>query len=231
MFRLIIPGLVAVACLLATAGRAMTGEPAAVVPVACVGDSITDGNSYVVPFQKLLGEGYQVVNCGRGGTTAQHQGDMPYWNTEQFTRVKECQPRIVTIMLGTNDTKPQNWRTAEECSKDLAEMVEIFQQLPSKPLVVLCLPPPAYQDAFGIRGAIIKDQLIPALRALAKAKAIPLLDIFTALSNHPECFFDGIHPNGDGAQLIAKTMTEGLAAIAKEKEKADKSPPKKAKKK
>lgn len=230
VFRVIISNLVAVACLLAAAGPAAAGEPAAVVTVACVGDSITEGNSYVVPFQRLLGNGYEVVNCGKGGTTAQHRGDFPYWNTEQFTRAKDCKPRIVTIMLGTNDTKPQNWHKAEEFVKDLNEMVVVFQQLPSQPLVVVCLPPPVYREGFDIRGGVLKDEVIPAVRALAKAKAIPLLDINTALANHPECFFDGVHPNGDGAEMIAKAMTEGLAAILKEKEKADKAPPKKAKK-
>jgi acyl-CoA thioesterase I len=214
--------LVAMAGLLASVGRASAVEPtSAVAPVACVGDSITEACGYPAELQKLLGSGYEVINCGRSGTTAQHQGDAPYWNTEQFARAKGCNPKIVTIMLGTNDTKAWNWHRPEDCTKDIAEMVEIFRQLPSKPLVVLCLPPPAYQDGYNIRGAVIKDELVPALRALAKAKAIPLLDINAALSNHAECFGDGIHPNMKGSELIAKTMGEGLAAILKEQAKAE----------
>src|SRR5438552_964968 len=88
-----------------------------VARVACIGDSITAGggtNSYPALLQKLLGDKYEVKNFGVSGTTLLKHGDHPYWNTKQFTDATQFDPNVVTIKLGTNDTKPQNMKFKDE---------------------------------------------------------------------------------------------------------------------
>src|SRR4051812_38761214 len=88
------------------------------VKVACVGDSITEGaglttpatQSYPARLQQLLGTNYLVKNYGVGGRTLLKQGDFPYWKEPAFTNSHTFGPNIVIIQLGTNDSKPQNWR-------------------------------------------------------------------------------------------------------------------------
>src|SRR5579859_6127947 len=94
--------------------------------VACVGDSITEGfaasnpatKSYPAQLQLLFGSQVSVKNFGRSGTTMLSQGfgDNPYENTLDYQNatnfVKGAPANAVVdviIMLGANDSKPNNW--------------------------------------------------------------------------------------------------------------------------
>ena len=86
--------------------------------VSCVGDSITFGaaikdrgkNSYPSQLQELLGDDYKVNNFGVNGATLLKRGDKPYWKLEAYKKALGSNPDIVIIKLGTNDTKPHNWK-------------------------------------------------------------------------------------------------------------------------
>ncbi|MCC8021594.1 MAG: GDSL-type esterase/lipase family protein [Akkermansia sp.] len=83
--------------------------------IACVGDSITYGsgisnretNSYPYFLQKLLGDGYEVVNFGNPGKTA---GDFPgqvgrwYGSTREHQEAVAFEGDIYVCNLGINDT-------------------------------------------------------------------------------------------------------------------------------
>jgi len=101
------------------------------VRVACIGDSITEGvgggvkpaTSWPAQLQGLLGASWQVGNFGVSGRTLLKQGDLPYWNDKAYQNALGFKPDVVIIMLGTNDTKPQNWKHEAEfvvfpCSSD-----------------------------------------------------------------------------------------------------------------
>lgn len=199
-------------------------EAAKKVRIACVGDSITYGagvekreeNSYPVVLERLLAGKATVVNAGRSGATLLKAGDLPYWTTPEFAAAKDAAPQIVVIMLGTNDTKPQNWDAHKgEYAADLTALIDTFRKLPSKPEVWLCLPPPAYQEQWGIRPAVIRDEVLPLVTKVAKENSVPTIDVFAALSNHPELFPDSIHPNAAGAEVLAKTVHTALTATKK----------------
>ncbi len=126
----------------------MTARAAEPIKVACVGDSITQGSgaqkgkSYPAQLQGLLGEGYQVGNFGVSGRTLLKKGDFPYWKEKKYQDALAMEPAIVVIMLGTNDTKPQNWKFEAEFDADYRELVKSFQALKSKPKVFVCRPVP-----------------------------------------------------------------------------------------
>lgn len=195
---------------------------AQVVKIACIGDSITEGtgldsplvNSYPVVLGKLLGTNYQTRNFGVSGRTLLRRGDFPYWAEAAFRNATNYAPDIVTIKLGTNDSKPYNWKFKDQFAQDLRDMIDVFASLPSKPKVVVCLPVPAYYVGFDISPEVIKNELIPILKRVAAEKGAMTVDLYAALSGRPELFPDGIHPNVPGAALIAKTLHGAIVKLA-----------------
>jgi acyl-CoA thioesterase I len=188
------------------------------VKVACVGDSITWGagidrreqNCYPAVLAKLLGAHFDTRNFGVNGATLLKNGDGPYWKTGAFKEVTDWQPDVVIIKLGTNDSKPQNWSHKDEFAGDLRAMLDHFASLRSKPKVWLCLPVPVYAEHWGINEPVVKGEVIPLIRLVAKERNLPVIDLHTALSDHPEFFPDQIHPNAAGAALMAMSVNVAL---------------------
>ena len=182
--------------------------------VACVGDSITFGsglagresNSYPAVLQQMLGDRFDVRNFGVSGATLLKKGDKPYWRMEAFTNALAFEPKIVVIKLGTNDSKPQNRTNIAGFDGDLRALVERFAALNSRPRIYLCLPVPVYQTQWGINEASVANEVIPALRRVAAEKKLPVIDLHSALANHPEMFPDFVHPNASGARRMAETV-------------------------
>ena len=186
------------------------------IRVACVGDSITFGarvkdrgkNSYPAQLQTLLGEKYKVNNYGVSGRTLLKKGDNPIWRHKAYKNAIAFNPNIVIIKLGTNDTKPQNWKHKDHFKNDLIAMVKQFQNLAAKPKVYLCKPVPAYQTRWGINDKTILEGVIPIVEVVAKEMKLEVIDLYTALSNKKEMFPDKIHPNAQGATVMAETIAK-----------------------
>ncbi|HTN75310.1 MAG TPA: GDSL-type esterase/lipase family protein [Pirellulaceae bacterium] len=216
--RFCVAGLSLVFCAILT----LPVDAAEKIRVACIGDSITFGagveqrekNNYPVKLGELLGDKYEVKNFGVSGATLLKHGDLPYWKLGEFKASTEWQPNIVVIKLGTNDTKPQNWKFAGEYATDLAALVDHFSKLNSKPRVYLCKPVPVYEAKWGINEQDLTQGVMPKLVAVAKEKEVQVIDLYTALSGAPQYFPDKIHPNAAGAAVIAKTV---FAAISEKK--------------
>jgi lysophospholipase L1-like esterase len=197
--------------------RAVT-TPAQVIKVACIGDSITQGsgvdnptvNAYPIVLGRLLGTNYETRNFGVSGRTLLRKGDYPYWNETAFRNATNCAPNLVTIKLGTNDSKPQNWVYKDQFGRDLGDMIDVFANLPSRPRVFVCLPVPAYGVGFNINPDIIKNEIIPIIKQVAKQKGATTVDLYTPLSGRPDLFPDLIHPNAAGAAIIASTLQGAL---------------------
>lgn len=192
------------------------------VKVACIGNSITygytienrDKDSYPAQLQALLGEGYDVQNYGNCGKTAQNDADDPYTKCPEYQQAKDFLPQIAVIKLGTNDSKPQNWVGVERFIKDLEALAVEFENLPSKPKIIICLPAKAYKVAWRIRDEVIQ-QLLPAIKKLAKKHHWPLINLYKKTSGKPELFPDGIHPNAEGAGIIAAEVKKVVVKVKK----------------
>jgi lysophospholipase L1-like esterase len=195
----------------------MTARAAEPIKVACVGDSITQGagaksgQSYPSQLQALLGDGYKVGNFGVSGRTLLKKGDFPYWKEKKYQDALAMEPAIVVIMLGTNDTKPQNWKFEAEFDADYRELVKSFQMLKSKPKVFVCRPVPVPgQGNYGINEENIQKE-IPRVDALAKELGCGVIDMHAALAKTPELLPDRVHPNTAGAGEMAKAAAKAIA--------------------
>jgi lysophospholipase L1-like esterase len=119
---------------------------------------------------------------------------------------------VVIIKLGTNDSKPPNWKHKSEYADDLTALVGHFQGLDSKPAIYLCRPAPVARDRWGINEKTVKGEIIPLIEQVAKDKGLSVIDIYSALKPHADLIPDGVHPNAAGAKILAKTVFDAVKA-------------------
>ena len=210
--------LLLVGCRSTRRGAINLEEYSRAVRIACVGDSITYGagvenreeNNYPAVLGAKLGRQFVVRNFGVSGATLQKAGDHPYWALPEFAQVSEFKPDLVLILLGTNDTKPQNWKNRQVFENDARALVEHFTGLAKKTKVWICLPVPVYATQWGINDETLYRDILPALAHVAQEKKLAVIDLYDALSNRPDLFPDKVHPNAKGAELIAHTIELAL---------------------
>ena len=204
-----------VICALASAWLAHAEAKKAPKRIACVGDSITYGaaikdrakNCYPAQLGRMLGDTFEVRNFGVNGATLLKKGDKPYWKLKAFADAHDFQPEVVVIKLGTNDSKPHNWKHKEEYVADYVALIESFRKLASKPTVWVCYPVPAYPGRWGITDKVMKEEVMPRIDEVAKKTGCKIIDLYAALSDKKEMFPDSVHPNAKGATLIAKAVS------------------------
>jgi len=192
------------------------------IRVACVGNSITEGfglkdkktQSYPAKLQELLGANYLVQNFGLSGHTMMNSTDRPYMNDKKWHRFQKAlasNPDIVTIKLGTNDSKtPYDSLLHADFIRDLNAMIDSFQALPSKPYIYLCLPVPADGEVWTIRDSVISGEVIPRIRAVAQERDLPVIDLYTPMKPFIDLLPDKIHPNAAGAMIIAEEIARRI---------------------
>lgn len=186
------------------------------IRVACVGDSITagvgaaSGESYPDQLGKMLGKRWEVRNFGVSGSTLLNHGDLPYQKQAAFQAALQYQPQVVIIMLGTNDTKPQNWALKGEFATDYKDLLGQFAKLPSKPRIFICRPVPVPgQGNYGINEAGVLEEA-PMIDKIAREMQAGVIDMYAALKDHLEMLPDRVHPNTAGATLMAKAAYKAL---------------------
>jgi acyl-CoA thioesterase-1 len=191
------------------------------IKVACVGDSITQGPAtpkgidYPSQLQNILGSGWQVANYGLGGCTLLRNGNKPYWKQKQLQKALSFKPDIVVIMLGTNDSKAQNWVHESEFISDYRDLVKLFQGLDSKPRIYLCRVPkviePNKYKITETNSVIIRQRT----DELAKEMNLTVIPTDQAYGNDLSVIQeknDNVHPNEKGFRELAQTVENVLIA-------------------
>lgn len=201
------------------------------IKVACVGDSITYGhgisdwakNNYPAQLQKILGDEYHVANFGSSGACVNPDGDQPYISREVYKDSLGYEADILVFMLGTNDSKPENWTGIDVFMKDYNELLNSYlkgEHRPSKIYVGLCAEAyytKEHNPATGIAGYDIQPGIVDEIALEIKDyfaaydATVEIIDVHTLTEEHPEWFEkDGIHPNNDGARAIAELVVDEI---------------------
>ena len=189
------------------------------IKVACIGDSITEGDlgggrgvnpatTYPTQLQELLGDRYEVKNFGKCGASLTRGSYYPYWDLSEFTASQEYQPDIVIIMIGVNDAWDGQWSNVKDrFESDYKDFVQVYKNLASQPIVYLTK----------VSGVSNQHQAVPEVNAIIERTAgelgTQLADMYTWEYNLPEedkpvLFPDGLHPNEVGYSMMAKQFKE-----------------------
>jgi lysophospholipase L1-like esterase len=189
---------------------------ASVTRVACIGDSITafdrGASSHPIKFNQLLGRDYYVLNAGSPGAGLLRNGPKPFSKSAQLAAVFRFQPHAVTINLGAYDSPSAVWDThKDELAADLGWLIDTLASMASKPRVFVCTPVPAWKksdssEAYGVRGAVIQNEIIPKLKATAQAKGATVLDLWTGYQPYQKLSPDGVVPNAEGQDTLAHLL-------------------------
>ncbi len=182
--------------------------------VACIGNSVTYGmthknpaeTSYPTQLQQLLGEGYEVRNFGHSGATLLSKGHRPYINLPEYKAALEFAPDIAVIHLGLNDTDPRNWPNyRDEFYGDYINIIEALREANPKVDIYICQMTPIFhwhrRFKSGTRDWYHQIQkLIPHI---AEYDMFELIDLSRHLYHRPDLMPDALHPNEQGASIIA----------------------------
>ncbi len=190
-------------------GIAVLSQPTPdVIRVACVGDSITEG-AYPYKLRSMLGSDYTVGNFGVSGSTVSKNSTIPYMSQEDFRRAMSFRPDIVVVMLGTNDANPEIAYNADVgFEEDYKELINCFQALEGVQQIYIVKSPPILSQNSAYNNTYLVNTVFPHIDNVADQLDLPTIDMYNSLGENPELFSDGVHPNNDGASIIANTIFE-----------------------
>ncbi|MEP7376886.1 MAG: GDSL-type esterase/lipase family protein [Chitinophagaceae bacterium] len=191
------------------------------IRVACVGNSVTYGmthknpqlSSYPSQLQSILGKTYEVKNFGVSGSTLLKNGHRPYYKTSAFADMLSFVPDVAVIHLGLNDTDPRDWPNyGNEFMTDYSWFINTIREANPSVKIFICRLSPIFSDhprfKSGTRDWFWQIQkLIPQI---AKANKTGLIDFHPPLYSHPDLLPDNLHPNEEGAAILAKTVYQKI---------------------
>ena len=200
-------------------GMSNTSEPKeGQIKVACVGDSTTYGhgisdwpkNNYPCVLQNLLGDKYHVNNYGVSSFAVQTGADRSYRSLPHYQESLAYDADYVVFMMGSNDSKPENWKGADAFEADLLSLLDTYGDAE----IILCTLPAAFFLEGQTEGVtnhdiqpLIVDEIAEITRGVAAERGYILIDIHALTSQHPEWFVkDGVHPSNEGAAAIAQEV-------------------------
>ena len=192
------------------------------IKVACIGNSVTYGyghdnpavTSYPSQLATMLGDNYEVGNFGKSGATLLRKGHRPYNEQEEFQRALDFVPDIAIIHLGLNDTDPRNWKYhKKEFISDYVSLIESIEEVNPNVDIFICRMTPIFhwhhrflkgtRDWYWDIQATIEN----IAENIAEVK---LIDLQELLYHRPDLMPDALHPNEEGARLIAKRVYSAI---------------------
>ena len=191
------------------------------IKVACIGNSVTYGmthknpaeTSYPIQLQQMLGEEYEVRNFGHSGATLLSKGHRPYINLPEYTAALEFAPDIAVIHLGLNDTDPRNWPNyRDEFYGDYMNIIEALREKNSKVEIYVCQMSPIFNWHRRFKSGT-RDwywQIQEVIKTIAENGNFELINLNRHLYNRPDLMPDALHPNEQGAEIIAKQVYSAI---------------------
>lgn len=192
------------------------------IKVACIGNSVTygyghenpDSTSYPSQLAVMLGDDYEVGNFGKSGATLLRKGHRPYNEQEEFKKALEFAPDIAIIHLGLNDTDPRNWKYYKrEFISDYVALIEAFEKVNPDVEIYICRMTPIFhwhhRFKKGTRDWYWEIQATIENIAYNIAE-VKLIDLQETLYHRPDLMPDALHPNPEGAKLIAQRVYSAI---------------------
>ena len=189
--------------------------------VACVGNSITYGyllenrtqDAYPSVLQRALGKAYLVGNFGKSGATLLNKGHRPYTQQDEYKQALAFAADIVVIHLGINDTDPRNWPNyRDDFVNDYLQLIASFKEVnPQARILLAQMSPISHRHPRCESGP--RDwhaEIQEAITMVARESQAQLIDFHAPLYSYPQLLPDGLHPNAEGAALLAKVVYSAI---------------------
>ncbi len=187
------------------------------IRVGCVGNSITYGfgiedrenDSYPAQLQRMLGEGYTVENFGKSRSTLLSRGHFPYVEQPEYKAALEFAPDIAVIHLGVNDTDPRNWPAyGDRFVREYVDLIGSFRKAnPDVRVIIARLSPlTAAHWRFKSGTRDWRERIQEAIEQVARAAGAEVIDFSAALRDRQNLIPDAVHPNAEGAAILARTV-------------------------
>lgn len=191
------------------------------IRVACVGNSITYGmrvenreqNCYPTVLQNLLGAGFEVGNFGLSGATLLARGHNPYIRTKQYAQALAMKPDVVIIHLGTNDTDPRNYPIyQEQFQSDYLALIQSFRDANPAARIIIARLTPISQSHPRFKAGTREwyDKIQIEIERIARVSNSELIDFQEVLYARQHLMPDAVHPNAEGASLLAKRVYSAI---------------------
>ena len=116
-------------------------------------------------------------------------------------------------MLGTNDARTDNFQSIENFSTDYIILINQIKNIESNPIILLIKPPPLFNNDLDLISENLSMEIIPRIEQLADQFGFGLIDVYSVLVSHQEYFPDGLHPNNEGAYIIADEVYKTIIQI------------------
>jgi pimeloyl-ACP methyl ester carboxylesterase len=206
-------------CLMLLAPAWSAAGRASPLRVACIGSGMTHltgaaismSESYPRKLQMLLGGSYEVGEFGSNDAALSLSAPHPYLLQPACAAALQFLPDIVFVELGTYDCRRREGVTADSLCADCSRLIGRFLSLPSKPRLLLLLPPPLFaRDTAGYSNDVLIHIVVPALQMSAYANDVEIISLQSYFLGHGDLFPDGITPSSEGAAMIARRLQEAL---------------------
>ena len=185
--------------------------------ILCAGDSIT-AEAYPHFLQRLFsrdGVRARVLNYGRSGFTS---GEYRAFLARNLERMSREHPDAVLLQLGTNDVRVDGDRVAAaDFASNMKAIMDAFRTIRNRAgrpavLMLATVPPIPAATPFPFSPESVRrveEEINPAVRALASAEGLPLVDNHALFLARPD-LLPGIHPSREGYQALAERWYEAL---------------------
>ena len=191
------------------------------IRVACIGNSVTYGyghsnpsvTSYPTRLGEMLGEDYEVRNFGHSGATLLNHGHRPYTQQQVYRDAIAFAPDKAIIHLGLNDTDPRNWPNyRDEFIPDYLALIETLREANPNVEVWVCRMTPIFHGHRRFQSGT-RDwhaQIQQAIEEVALLADAHLIDLHEPLYHRPDLFADALHPDAEGAEILAETVYSAM---------------------
>jgi pectinesterase len=200
------------------------------IRIVLVGDStVTDDSGWGAGFKQLIGSGAEVVNLAANGRSSKSFIDEGRW-TEALAK----RGQYYLIQFGHND-EPGKGPERETDPKttyraNMARYVDEARGVGGKPVLITSLVRRLYNENGTIRTT--QTPYVEALRALAKEKNVPLIDLHAVSLADAEQAGDDVwadlsprddkgqvdrtHLNAKGSEVVGRMVADALRQVVPE---------------
>jgi len=154
------------------------------------------------------------VNIGSSGDQTQHM--LWHFQNGGLVGMKDRNPRVVVMMIGTNNRGEPELKGADTAYGILALLKEIHAQLPESKVLLLAIFPRG--DTPTDKGRVRNDQVNQIIKTYADGKTVHWLDLAHVFVDergnlNRELMPDGLHPSVAGYEAWARAMEPTLTRL------------------